>query len=288
MPTDDLDRRAQPTAERIRRRDFEVVRRGYDPQQVRAYLFSIANQMAALETELSQVRREAAAAAAQAELASAPQGSSAPPTEDPYDAFSKRFATLIEVADQEAEKILEDARSEASQALSEAAREADRIKAEAQSQAEGTRQEIAALLERANAESDRVLSGLAERRRSLFTQLEDMRGKLIAVTEGLGVSVDEALRADADALPADADDLRVDADALAAEAGALRVDADDVVRVDAEDAELEHTSGGGDADGGDDTGRPVDRFEDLWANKDEPLQVPDLATLEGNLEERDT
>ncbi len=43
MPTSDLDMPLLPSAEQIRRREFATVRRGYDPQQVRAYLTSIAN-----------------------------------------------------------------------------------------------------------------------------------------------------------------------------------------------------------------------------------------------------
>jgi len=251
MPTDDLDPRVQPSADQIRRRDFATIRRGYDPQQVRAYLVSIANQMGALENEVRRLRREAASAAATGEQTSDPARSLAGPTEDPYDALSKRFATLIEVADQEAEKILTDARSEAGRTLNDAASEADRIRVDAQAHAEQTRQEVADLRERATTESDRVLSGLAERRRSLVTQLEEMRGKLITVAEDLAVSVDEAVRVDADETR-------------------LTVVSDDVEIVQETEA-------------------PVDsRYEDLWAKKDEPLQVPDLATLERDLEERDT
>ena len=43
MPTSDLDMPLLPSAEQISRREFATVRRGYDPQQVRAYLTSIAN-----------------------------------------------------------------------------------------------------------------------------------------------------------------------------------------------------------------------------------------------------
>ena len=64
MPTSDLDMPLLPSAEQIRRREFATVRRGYDPQQVRAYLTSIANQVGTLERELSQLRLEVGSAAA--------------------------------------------------------------------------------------------------------------------------------------------------------------------------------------------------------------------------------
>jgi DivIVA domain-containing protein len=256
MQISDQDMPLRPIAEQIRRRDFGTVRRGYDPQEVRAYLSKIAGQVGALERELSQLRLEAASAAARSEEMAV--SAIAAPAEDPYDALSKRFATLIEMADQEAEKILGDARSEASRTLSEAASDADRIRVDAQSHAEATRQEVAELRERATTESDRVLSGLAERRRSLVTQLEEMRAKLIAVAEDFAVSVDEA----------------------------VRVDASDTVRVDADDTELEHTSDG--ADDGVDARTPADsQYEVLWEKKEEPLEIPDLASLDLDLEKRD-
>lgn len=238
-----------PIAEQIRRRDFGTVRRGYDPQEVRAYLSSIARQVATYERELDQLRLEATSAAGKAEpmVDQAATSDPALPSEAPYDALSKRFAKLIEMADQEAERIVENARSEASRALSEAAHEADRIRVDAQAHAEETRQEVEDLRERAKTESDRVLSGLTERRRSLVTQLHDMREKLIAVAEDLTASVDEA------------------------------------VRSDARDAEVADMSVADEDEAPDDP-----RHEDLWAKKEESVaEIPDLVSIDLHLEERD-
>jgi DivIVA domain-containing protein len=252
MPTSDLDMPLLPSAEQIRRREFATVRRGYDPQQVRAYLTSIANQVGTLERELSQLRLEVgASAAARGEQPAEPaaqavevhEGGSS--TADPYDALSKRFASLIEIADQEAERILENARSESTRTLDEARSEADRIRVDAQAHAEEARQEGTDLLERAKTESDRLLLGLAERRRGLVTQLEEMRGKLIEVAEDLAEPIEEAARADAE-----------DSD--------LVEDADNT------------------ADDADDSVDP--RYEDLWVNK-ESLQIPDLASIDLEFDE---
>ena len=170
--------------------------------------------------------------------------------EDPYEALSKRFAALIEVADQEAERILENARSEAAQAVDEATSEADRIRVDAQAQAEAARQEGTELLARAKTESEHLLSGLAERRRSLVTQLEEMRSKLITVAEDLTVPIEEAVRADA----AGGD--------LLADMGEEDADADGEAAVDP-------------------------RYEDLWVNKEESLQIPDLAGIDLDFDERE-
>lgn len=262
MPTSDLDMPLLPSAEQIRRREFATVRRGYDPQQVRTYLTSIAKQVGTLERELSQLRLEAGSAAARGEASTAmPPSAPAPAaseTGDPYDALSKRFAGLIEMADQEAERILENARSESELALDQARTEADRIRVDAQAHAEGSRQEGKDLLERARTESSRVLAGLGERRRELIRQLEEMRSRLLTVAEDLVVPIEEAARAEAEdaglAQPV-------------AEAGA-----DDEAKA-------------GDADGGE---TPMDpRYEDLWVHKDPSIDIPDLAAIDLEFDERD-
>ena len=190
-----------PSAEQIRRREFATVRRGYDPEQVRTYLASVADQIELLERELNQLRLELTSAPARGEQMTDPATASspAPPAEDPYEALSKRFAGLIETADQEAEKILENAKSEAKRALDEARSEADRIRVDAQAHAEEGRQEVADLLQRATTEADLVLSTLADRRRSLATRLEEMRTKLIAMAEDLADPIEEATQVDLDA-----------------------------------------------------------------------------------------
>ena len=261
MPTSDLDMPLLPSAEQIRRREFATVRRGYDPQQVRTYLTSIAKQVGTLERELSQLRLEVGSAAARGESSSAPPSTPAPAaseTGDPYVALSKRFASLIEMADQEAERILENARSESELALDEARTEADRIRVDAQAHAEESRQEGTELLERARTESSRVLAGLGERRRELITQLEEMRSKLLTVAEDLVVPIEEAAKAEAE-----------DADLVRPIAGAG----------EDEDAKM------GDADEGE---TPMDpRYEDLWVNKDASIDIPDLAAIDLEFDERD-
>ena len=248
MPTSDLDMPLLPSAEQISRREFATVRRGYDPQQVRAHLSSIATQVGTLERELSQLRLEAGSAASRSDRVADPLKAdhAAPPPDDPYDALSKRFATLIEMADQEAVRILENARSDATRTLDEATSEADRIRVDAQAHAEEARQEGTDLLERAKTESDRLLSGLADRRRNLVTQLEEMRGKLIAVAEDLTAPIEDAARAYA------------------------------------EDADLAETSDEADAE------TPVDpRYEDLWVNTEGSLQLPDLASIDLDFDEHE-
>jgi DivIVA domain-containing protein len=258
MPSSDLDMPLLPSAEQIRRREFATVRRGYDPQQVRAYLTSIANQVGNLEHELSQLRLEAGSAAARTETvfvapaATTAAGAAEPtPAQDPYDALSKRFATLIEMADQEAEHILSNARDEAQRAVDEARSEADRIRVDAQARAEETRQESTDLLEHAREESDRVLSGLSDRRTGLMTQLDEMRTKLLAVAEDLAVPLEVAEHMDVG-------------------------------------NELDHEETTDEVEAAASDDGPVDpRYEDLWVSREDQIEIPDLASIDLDFDDRD-
>jgi cell division initiation protein len=248
MPTSDLDMPLLPSSEQIRRREFATVRRGYDPQQVRMYLTSIAQQVETLEHELSQLRLETDSAAARRQ--SMPEPAQAAPARDPYETLAKRFASLIEVADQEAARTIDDARTEATRTVDEARSEADRIKVDAQARAEEARQQGADLLERARIESDRILSSLAERREELVGQLQEMRSKLIAVTDGLAGSLEVAAAAEAD----DGSPEAIESDGPAAT---------------------------------DEATDPVDpRYDDLWVSSGS-VDLPDLAAIDLDFDDPD-
>ena len=260
MPTSDLDMPLLPSAEQIRRREFATVRRGYDPQQVRAYLTSIANQVGTLERELSELRLTAGSAAARGEHempSTSSEPATTPSTDDPYDALSKRFATLIEMADQEADRILENARSEAKLTVDGARSDADRIRVDAQAHAEEARQEGSELLAHAQLESDRILSSLVDKRQTLVSQLDEMRSTLVTVAEELTVSIEDAQSQEVDGSAADAD---------AATASATNSEGDAADPADA----------------------PVDpRYEDLWVSADSAIEIPDLASMDLDFDERD-
>jgi DivIVA domain-containing protein len=264
--SDDMLLPPPPSAEQIRRREFATVRRGYDPEQVRTYLSSVADQIELMERELNQVRLELSSAASRGELITdqATASPPAPPAQDPYEALSKRFAGLIETADQEAEKMLENARAEAKRALDQARSEADRIRVGAQAHAEEGRQEVADLLERATTEADRVLSALGERRRSLASQLEGMRAKLIAMAEDLSIPIEEPAAADtyvADAPEVGDEDAEPPPDARQADARQA-----DARQADARQADA--------------------RQERVPLQRQGPLEIPDLEPLDVGLEER--
>jgi cell division initiation protein len=183
----DIDVPFLPSAAQIRRREFASVRRGYDPDQVRDYLAQVAEQVEMLEQEVRETKLQPTpGSGGGGATASVAAGSM-----DPYERLSKRLATLLATADQEAERILEEARADAARMLDEARSDADRIRVDAQARAEEARQQGNELLERAKQEADRVLLGLSERRETLVQHLQDMQTRLVGVAKELEVAIED-------------------------------------------------------------------------------------------------
>lgn len=170
--------------EKIRQREFATVRRGYDPAQVRSYLALVSNHVDALERSLIDARGRVVEL--EAELKAAEEAAEAaravvapPPSTDPYEELSKRFASMLVTADSEATHVVEQARTEA-----------EHIKAEAKARAEEARMRSSQSLIAAQAESDRMLASLAERRADMLNQLHEMQSRLLSVAEDLEVAIE--------------------------------------------------------------------------------------------------
>jgi cell division initiation protein len=275
----DLDLPLLPSADQIRRRKFATVRRGYDPDQVDDYLKQVAEQVEALETDLRDERlataRQAPAAAA-AEQAPIAMTAAAPAVsmEDEnaaYDRISKRLATVLRAADEEAQKLIEQARAEATKLIDDARAEADRIRVDTQANAEQARTASQAELQRAREEADRVLGGLEQRRESLLGQMHEMQSRLLAVAQNLeipdgdqGAGVHAAAT---DTAPPDAAPTTEQATPAAEttpEPGSVKEPAPVPVGHAAKESET------------------VDpRYEDMWASSEaRPVDIPDLSSLD--------
>ena len=259
--TSDLDLPLLPSAEQIRRREFASVRRGYDPDQVRDYLTGVATQVETLEREL----REARLTAETTEAAPAPQV--AAPTADPYEELGKRIAGLVATADQEAIRLVDEAKTDSSRILQEARTEADRIRTDAQSHAEEVRQQAADALAAAEAKADAILAGMSERREALVTQLQSMQSRLLNVAKELDVTIEDGGASAAASVSATSAAVRPRTDAAAVAEGD---DLADLVDPRYEDLWV---SAGGDADVA--PADDADPEEDIGS-----VDIPDLASIE--------
>ena len=190
----DLDLPLLPSAEQIRRRKFATVKRGYDPDQVHEYLNQVAIQVETLETDLRDERMSVSSRTGETAVAT-PKVAPAPPApaaatasaEAAYEQLSKRFATVLQAADTEAQALIVNARAESAKLLDDARVEADKIRLDAQANAEESRAKSAAELERAREEADRVLGGLEQRREAMLAQMHDMQSRLLTVAKEFDV-----------------------------------------------------------------------------------------------------
>lgn len=133
---------------------FRTVRRGFDPEEVRAHLDRVANEVRDLESRLRQ--READLQQARGERDTA--GDVATP--DPYNGVSTHVADLLRGFDHDVERL-----------RVKSAAEAERIQTEARVQAQME-------LVKARLEADRIRTEVLALRSSKFDELRTMRDHL--------------------------------------------------------------------------------------------------------------
>jgi DivIVA domain-containing protein len=183
----ELDIAVLPSAEQIRRREFATVRRGYDPDQVRDYLYAVADQLETLERDV----RDAETSTPERPAPPVPAEARSAAGVDPYETFAKKVAGLLGTADREAGRLVDEAKQESGRIIEEARAEADRINVDAQARAEEARAEGERMLEAARAEAERALSGLAGRRQTLMDQLQTMQTRLLSAAKDLDVAIED-------------------------------------------------------------------------------------------------
>jgi cell division septum initiation protein DivIVA len=204
------------TASSLNLPTFATVRRGYDPDQVLEYVTRLTDHLDALATEVRRL---------QAELSQRDDAleEQAPTAQDQYEGVGARVADLMRTFDQDVERLREDAEEEAGRIVAEARSEADRIQQEAersrgdaaeraervqaqarteadrirldaQSKAEDVRQQAEEALREAKKESDRFLSSLTSRHETLMEELRVIRDRMVDATRGIEATIEEALR----------------------------------------------------------------------------------------------
>jgi DivIVA domain-containing protein len=180
MSATNLDLPVLISAEQIRRREFVTIRRGYDPDQVRAYLGQLADQVELMRILLRDAQAEAQTA----------HRTTAQPRQDPYQQLGERVASVIREADHVAETITSEAHRDADEVTREARADADRIRTDAQAKAEEARSRAENAVRTAREEADRTIAGLSTRRDALVDQIASMQERLIGVARDLESAMD--------------------------------------------------------------------------------------------------
>jgi cell division septum initiation protein DivIVA len=157
-----------------------TIRRGYDPDQVRAYLGQLADQIELMRILLRDAQAEAQTA----------HRTTAQPRQDPYQQLGERVASVIREADHVAETITSEAHRDAEEVTRAARADADRIRTDAQSKAEEARSRAENAVRTAREEADRTIAGLSTRRDALVDQIASMQERLIGAARDLESAID--------------------------------------------------------------------------------------------------
>ena len=110
--TTDIDLLGPPQADDLYNPEFAVVLRGYDPEEVRAYVQNVATHIEAIQRQLSEARDQIEAGRRQYMAAK----------EAAYKQLATQLADLLHTADLEAERLKREGAEEAARTTSEAER----------------------------------------------------------------------------------------------------------------------------------------------------------------------
>ena len=179
MSATELDLPVLIAAEQIRRREFITTRRGYDPDQVRAYLETVGDQVDLMASMIRGARLEAEAALR----------TDGEPRIDPYEQLARRVTSVIREADDTAERFRMEGRRDAERLMTEARADAERIRAETQATAEEARRQAESALHDAREQAARTIAGLSSRRDALVEQLTQMQERLLGVASDLEATI---------------------------------------------------------------------------------------------------
>lgn len=259
MSSTNLDLPVLMSAEQIRRREFVTIRRGYDPDQVRAYLEQVADQVELMRSTLRDAR-------SQTQTQAPVRVSVAPKAEpDPYEQLGVRVSSVIREADEAAGRIRREANRDAEDLARQARTDADRMRTDAQAKAEEAKAQADAAVREAREEADRTIAGLATRRDTLVEQLATMQSRILGVARDLESAMDvKVTMPDLPSMPN------------------LGTDLPPTV-VGKEDAPVQPFSflGQGAHENGDDPDTLDPSYEELWEGTDSiKIELPDIPALD--------
>lgn len=167
--------------------EFEIVRRGYDPGQVLAYLRLVADRIQTLEMHVRQLGQELDEARGQKgeALGTSTAG------EDPYEAMSARLADMMRSFDADVERLRGEAQVEADRIVAEAKAEADRTRVEAENAEREARVQAERVAREAREEADRIMSNISALRETSLKEFKLMRDRMLMSARELEAVLEE-------------------------------------------------------------------------------------------------
>ena len=155
---------------------FSTVRRGYDPEQVLAYLARVAERMEGLETRLRRAEKERDETRRERDVALETWDKA---RNQPYESMAGHLADLMRKFDAEVERLEAEAEAESGRILDEARGEAERIRLQAAGTDAEARRQAEHVLREAREEADRVLRQAREEAEQIESDLFAVHGSML-------------------------------------------------------------------------------------------------------------
>lgn len=166
LTQEDVDSFREPT--------FGKVWRGYDPDEVSAYVKRLKARIQVLhhnaaefESELEQMRKTGAGNADEAS------------SDESHETLAERLAVVLQAFDEVMQRLRTEAQAEADEIVKVAKADADRIRVDAQANAEAVRADAERASKEARDQADQLLSGLESRRTSMLVEIRALKDRML-------------------------------------------------------------------------------------------------------------
>lgn len=183
----------------IARKSFEVGRKGYEQQEVRAFLHEVSSLVERMQREGAELRERAERAESRLELADKPDEAMlievlGEETTRVLTSAREAAGEIKAKAEAAAERIVSEATAEAAETRSSAQRDADRRLAEATADSEALLAQARSELERRSAEAEEAAARIRDEATAQAQDLRDQGRRDLAAAESEAEAVVEAAR----------------------------------------------------------------------------------------------
>ena len=173
MSTADVGLFGSREQEDLLRPEFTRVLKGYDPEQVEAYIGNMVEHLGRLERELREAKEQLEAMQRRYSAA----------REEAYSQVAVKMAEVIRTADQQADRLRRETEEQTARLVADAGQQASQIRREAEADAERQRQEGDEVVRVATADRDRIIGGIASQKAAMLAELRTIRKRLVGVVD---------------------------------------------------------------------------------------------------------
>jgi len=177
---------ASQSSDLIRFKQFEMGRRGYDPDEVREYLAQVATWFDEAKQYLVRLEREQRELLAQRE---ALMQSKATGEGDPYQELAARMADVLRAVDQHAQTLRHEVDEDARTRTEEAERQAEHMRADAEAEAARIRQEAERFAKEVRGRAEELLGRLTSHRMAVRDELHGILDRTKHLARQLGQQI---------------------------------------------------------------------------------------------------